>query len=76
MVAATAPADLRGTAFGFFNLLSGVALLLSSVIAGWLWDTQGAAFTFYAGAAFALLALLGLLLRWMWPQPADAQPLK
>ena len=76
MVAATAPADLRGTAFGFFNLLSGVALLLSSVIAGWLWDTQGAAFTFYAGAAFALLALLGLLLRWMWPQPADAQSLK
>ncbi len=27
MVANAAPADLRGTAFGFFNLLSGLALL-------------------------------------------------
>jgi len=63
MVADTAPADLRGTAFGFFNLVSGVALLLSSAIAGLLWDQLGAAFTFYAGAAFSGLALLGLALR-------------
>ena len=61
MVAATAPADLRGTAYGFFNLISGLALLLASGLAGWLWDRFGAAFTFYAGAAFAVLALLGLL---------------
>lgn len=57
MVADTAPADLRGTAFGFFNLVSGVALLLASVCAGLLWDIYGAAFTFYAGAAFCLLTL-------------------
>jgi MFS family permease len=66
MVADTAPADLRGTAFGFFNLLSGLAMLLSSAIAGLLWDGFGAAFTFYAGAGFATLALLvmmGLRLR-------------
>ena len=63
MVADTAPADLRGTAFGFFNLVSGVALLLSSAIAGLLWDRLGASFTFYAGAAFSGLALLGLALR-------------
>ncbi|MBQ0919585.1 MFS transporter [Hydrogenophaga aromaticivorans] len=63
MVADTAPADLRGTAFGFFNLVSGVALLLSSAIAGLLWDQLGASFTFYAGAAFSGLALLGLALR-------------
>ena len=69
MVAATAPEDLRGTAFGFFNVLSGAALLMSSAIAGWLWDSQGAAFTFYAGAGFALLALAGLVLRWRWPKP-------
>lgn len=60
MVAATAPADLRGTAFGFFNLVSGAALLLASAVAGLLWDRYGAAWTFYAGAAFSALALLGL----------------
>ncbi|WP_042426489.1 MFS transporter [Comamonas granuli] len=60
MVAATAPADLRGTAYGFFNLVSGVALLLASTVAGLLWDRYGAAWTFYAGAAFSALALLGL----------------
>ena len=62
MVADTAPDDLRGTAFGFFNLLSGLALLVSSVIAGVLWDTRGSAFTFYAGAGFAALTLLGMTL--------------
>lgn len=62
MVADTAPADLRGTAFGFFNLVSGVALLLASLLAGLLWDRLGAAFTFFAGAAFSALALAGLLL--------------
>ena len=65
MVADTAPADLRGTAYGFFNLLSGVAMLVSSAIAGLLWDGFGSAFTFYAGAGFATLALLVMLgLRW------------
>ena len=63
MVADTAPADLRGTAFGFFNLMSGIAMLLASVMAGLLWDSLGAAFTFYAGAGFSLLALLGLWVR-------------
>jgi MFS family permease len=58
MVANTAPADLRGTAYGFFNLLSGLALLLASGVAGWLWDSYGAAFTFYGGAAFAVVALV------------------
>ena len=52
LVAAAAPADLRGTAFGVFNLVCGVALLVASVLAGWLWDALGPAFTFYAGAAF------------------------
>jgi len=60
MVADTAPADLRGTAYGFFNLISGVAMLLASALAGLLWDRCGASFTFYAGAAFSVLALLGL----------------
>jgi MFS family permease len=56
LVAAAAPADLRGTAFGVFNLVCGVALLAASVIAGWLWDAFGPQFTFYAGAAFTAIA--------------------
>ena len=62
MVAATAPADLRGTAFGFFHLASGLALLIASVVAGLLWDSYGAEFTFYAGAAFCGLTLIVLLI--------------
>lgn len=61
MVADTAPADLRGTAFGFFNLVSGVATLVASVVAGLLWDQLGASFTFYAGSVFCVIALLGLI---------------
>lgn len=60
MVADTAPADLRGTAYGFFNLLSGVAMLIASGLAGGLWQFFGASFTFMAGIGFAALAL-GLL---------------
>ncbi|HSV28084.1 MAG TPA: MFS transporter, partial [Candidatus Omnitrophota bacterium] len=60
LVADSAPADLRGTAFGIFNLAVGVALLLASAIAGILWSRFGAPATFLAGAVFALIALLGL----------------
>ena len=62
MVAETAPADLRGTAFGFFNLVSGLALLVASTLAGVLWDQLGAPATFAAGLVFSLaaLALLGI----------------
>lgn len=62
MVADTAPADLRGTAFGFFNLASGLAMLIASVLAGFLWDQFGASFTFYAGAVFCGITVLGLTL--------------
>jgi len=63
MVADTAPVDLRGTAYGFFNLLSGIAMLIASGLAGWLWDQWGASFTFTAGTGFCALALLLLWLR-------------
>jgi MFS family permease len=63
MVADTAPSDLRGTAFGFFNLVSGIALLLASGVAGLLWDHWGAPVTFLAGAVFSAVALLVLALR-------------
>jgi MFS family permease len=60
MVAQTAETDLRGTAFGFFNLVSGLSMLVASVVAGLLWDRLGASFTFYGGAAFGVIALVGL----------------
>ncbi|MBB5273245.1 MFS family permease [Quisquiliibacterium transsilvanicum] len=60
MVAHTAPEDLRGTAFGFFNLVSGLAMLLASVIAGLLWDRLGSQATFLAGGGFAVAALAAL----------------
>lgn len=67
MVADTAPVDLRGTAYGFFNLVSGIAMLVASAAAGLLWDRCGASFTFYAGAIFASLALTGLVFK-AWRQ--------
>ena len=60
MVADVAPPDLRGTAFGFFNLVSGIAMLAASVLAGWIWENHGPAATFLAGAAFSLIALAAL----------------
>lgn len=62
LVADTAPDELRGTAFGMFNLASGGALLLASVIAGGLWSALGPSATFIAGAGFAAIAAVGLLL--------------
>jgi MFS family permease len=61
LVADAAPAELRGTAYGMFNLMTGLALLAASVIAGGLWDMIGPAGTFLAGAAFTTLAVIGLL---------------
>jgi len=60
MVADTAPDDLRGTAFGFFSLLSGLTMLVASALAGLLWDQLGASFTFYAGVVFCVLALVAI----------------
>jgi MFS family permease len=63
MVADTAPADLRGSAFGVFYLVSGVATLVASLLAGVLWQSVGPATTFAAGGAFSAVALAGL---WAW----------
>ena len=61
LVADSAPPELRGMAFGMFNLLTGAALLAASVIAGVLWDAFGAQSTFLAGALFALVTIAGLI---------------
>lgn len=60
MVADAAPDDLRGTAFGFFNLASGIAMLFASVIAGLLWDHFGASVTFLTGAGLSFVSLTAL----------------
>jgi MFS family permease len=57
LIADVAPVEYRGTAFGVFNLLSGLALLAASVLAGWLWDTGGPAWTFWTGAGLSALTL-------------------
>ena len=61
LVADAAPADLRGTAFGMFNLVTGLAMLAASVIAGALWDRVGPAWTFLVGAGFAAATVVGLV---------------
>jgi len=70
MVADTAPDDLRGTAYGFFNLMSGLAMLVASALAGLLWDQWGASYTFVAGMVFSALALVLLRLRPALGNPA------
>jgi MFS family permease len=66
MIARSAPTHLRGTAFGVFGLVSGVAVLLASMVAGALWDRFGAIATFSAGGAMAVLTLVVL-----WRAPAS-----
>ncbi len=60
LVADTTPPELRGTAFGMFNLVSGIALLAASIVAGALWDLIGPAGTFFAGALITTVALATL----------------
>jgi len=61
LVADIAPAELRGTAFGMFNLITGMALFVASIVAGILWDVAGPPGTFLAGAGFAILTVAVLL---------------
>jgi MFS family permease len=63
IVADVVPADLRGTAFGLYSLITGAAMLAASVIAGFLWTVVGPAAAFTAGAAFAVLSITGVMLR-------------
>ena len=62
LVADASPPELHGTAFGYFNLCTGISMFVASVVAGLLWDSHGPAATFLCGAFFTLLALGGLFL--------------
>lgn len=72
LVADRAPPELRGSAFGMFNLAAGVAMLFASVVAGLLWDKIGASATFLAGAGFATVAAIGLAANRFWPKTSSA----
>jgi len=61
LVADVAPASLRGTAFGVFNLATGIAILLASVIAGGLWDWAGPQATFLTGAGITAVGLMAAI---------------
>jgi MFS family permease len=61
LVADRAPAPLRGSAFGLFNLATGLAMLAASVTAGLLWDRIGPAATFAAGGLLAAAAAATLV---------------
>lgn len=61
LIADSAPVELRGTAFGMFNLLTGIALFIASVLAGLLWDVVGFQGTFLVGVGFAVLTAVGLV---------------
>lgn len=63
LTVAEVPANLRGTAFGFYSLITGVALLVASILAGWLWTVGGPGATFTAGAIFAGLAVVGIIVK-------------
>jgi MFS family permease len=67
LIAGAAPAEHRGSAFGLFNLVSGLTLFVASLLAGFLWDQFGPSATFLAGAGFTALALMGILVHWPIP---------
>jgi len=71
LIASAIPSEFRGTAFGVFNLVSGLTLLFASLLAGFLWDQWGPSAPFLAGAGFATLAFSGLLFGW----PTDKRAL-
>ena len=73
LVADAAPPELRGTAYGMFNLMTGLALLAASVVAGSLWDVIGPEGTFLAGAAFTAIAIVGFVNLHRW-QSTRAHP--
>ena len=70
LIADTVPAELRGTGFGIFNLISGSALLLASVVAGALWNSRGPTATFLTGAVFAAISVIGFVAA-VWQRRRD-----
>lgn len=66
MIAASTPDDLKGSAFGTFNLVTGVIVLVGNTLAGWLWHSMGSEIPFLVGAALSLLAMVFIAARSRW----------
>jgi MFS family permease len=60
-VAGLAPAKLRGTAFGFYHGVIGIAALPASLLFGAVWQWAGGVAAFCMGASLAALAAVLLL---------------
>jgi MFS family permease len=60
-IADLVPSERRGTAYGLFQGVTGLALLPASILAGWIWNAVSPAATFYLGAGLAMLAMLAIL---------------
>lgn len=73
LVADSAPTEVRGTAFGLFGVVTGVFVLLSSALAGILWDRFGPPATFWTGGGFAVVAMIGLLVLGQSLRPAKSE---
>ncbi len=70
IIADTVPDDLRGTAFGLFDLATGVIVLIAGILAGALWVAGGAQLTFGTGAVLSCAALMVLVIKGRHPSPA------
>lgn len=68
LVADLAPADRRGTAFGWFNLVAGALLLPASALFGWLYEAVSPTLAFGVSAACSAGAAL-LMLGWVQGVP-------
>lgn len=60
MIARVTPDHLKGSAFGTFNLVTGVVVLAGNTLAGWLWHSAGSTTPFLVGAALATVATIGI----------------
>ena len=73
LIADTAPAEMKGTAFGFFNLMTGLVVLIGNIAAGLIWDAYGSGATFLTGAALSVLALCVFMALRMRMRPAQSR---
>ena len=70
LVADLAPKGMAGTAFGWFNLISGLMLLPASLIFGWLYESFNPSYAFLFSGSCAGLAFL-LLTFWVFPNQSE-----
>lgn len=63
MIAGATPDHLKGSAFGTFNLVTGIVVLLGNTLAGWLWHSAGAAMPFLVGAGLSVAAMIGIAMK-------------